>query len=127
MGHDDLSLQVKNRLRPCRLINLGIEPYQTAWNLQRSLVAERKANSNSPDLPDVLILLEHPPVYTLGQGSTTNFLKFDPAQVDYELVRIERGGEVTYHCPGQLMGYPILNLTYHKKICIGICVNWKRC
>lgn len=110
-----MSLQVKNRLRQCRLVNLGVEPYQTAWDLQRSLVAERKANSNSPDLEDVLILLEHPPIYTLGQGSTTNFLKFDPAQTNYELVRIERGGEVTYHCPGQLVGYPILNLTYYQK------------
>lgn len=95
-------------------MNLGVEPYQIAWDLQRSLIAERKANP-SPDLDDVLILLEHPPVYTLGQGSTTNFLKFDPAQDDYELVRTERGGEVTYHCPGQLVGYPILNLTYHQK------------
>lgn len=78
-------------------------------------MAERKANPDSPDLDDVLILLEHPPVYTLGQGSTTNFLKFDPTQTNYELVRIERGGEVTYHCPGQLVGYPILNLTYYQK------------
>lgn len=89
--------------------------YQTAWDLQRSLVAERKANPDSPDLEDVLVLLEHPPVYTLGQGSSTNFLKFDPTQTNYELVRIERGGEVTYHCPGQLVGYPILNLTYYQK------------
>ena len=115
VSHDDLSLQVKNRLRQCRLVNLGVEPYQIAWDLQRSLVAERKAHLNSPDLADVLILLEHPPVYTLGQGSTTNFLKFDPVHTEHQLVRIERGGEVTYHCPGQLVGYPILNLTYYQK------------
>jgi len=102
-------------LRQCKIVNLGVVPYQTAWDLQRSLVAERKANPDSPDLDDVLILLEHPPVYTLGQGSTTNFLKFDPAHTEHELVRIERGGEVTYHCPGQLVGYPILNLTYYQK------------
>jgi lipoyl(octanoyl) transferase len=102
-------------LRRCRVINLGVEPYQDAWNLQRSLVAERKATPHSPDLDDVLILLEHPPVYTLGQGSTTAFLKFDPVQTTHELVRIERGGEVTYHCPGQLVGYPILDLTYYQK------------
>ena len=115
VSHDDLSLQVKNRLRQCRLVNLGVEPYQIAWDLQRSLVAERKAHLNSPDVADVLILLEHPPVYTLGQGSTTNFLRFDPAHTEHQLVRIERGGEVTYHCPGQLVGYPILNLTYYQK------------
>lgn len=115
MSHDDLLRQVKNQLRLCRLVHLDVEPYQTAWELQRSLVAERKATPNSPDLDDVLILLEHPPVYTLGQGSTTNFLKFDPTHTEHDLVRIERGGEVTYHCPGQLVGYPILNLTYYQK------------
>jgi lipoyl(octanoyl) transferase len=52
-------------------------------------------------------------VYTLGQGADPRFLKFDPVTSDYELHRIERGGEVTYHCPGQLVGYPILNLTRH--------------
>ncbi|PZV14465.1 MAG: lipoyl(octanoyl) transferase [Leptolyngbya sp.] len=102
-------------MRHCKIVNLGVVSYQTAWDLQRSLVAERKANPDSPDLEDVLVLLEHPPVYTLGQGSSTNFLKFDPTQTNYELVRIERGGEVTYHCPGQLVGYPILNLTYYQK------------
>ncbi|MEX0269269.1 lipoyl(octanoyl) transferase LipB [Leptolyngbyaceae cyanobacterium UHCC 1019] len=102
-------------MRLCRVVNLGVVPYQTAWDLQRSLVIERKANPNSPDLDDVLILLEHPPIYTLGQGSTTSFLKFNSAQTEHDLVWIERGGEVTYHCPGQLVGYPILNLTYYQK------------
>lgn len=71
---------------------------------------ERKENAA---LDDILILLEHPPVYTLGQGSDIGFLKFAPGE--YELHRIERGGEVTYHCPGQLVGYPILNLQYYRK------------
>lgn len=75
-------------------------------------MAERKAN---PHLDDVLILLEHPPIYTLGQGADEDFLKFNPDQSEWEVVRIERGGEVTYHCPGQLVGYPILNLTYYQK------------
>ncbi|MGL5510271.1 MAG: lipoyl(octanoyl) transferase LipB, partial [Microcoleaceae cyanobacterium] len=66
------------------------------------------------DLPDLLILLEHPPVYTLGQGATLDNLKFNPNNSDYELHRIERGGEVTYHGPGQLVGYPILNLHRHQ-------------
>ncbi len=87
-------------------------PYLEAWKWQQSLVSDRKLN---PQLDDVLILLEHPPVYTLGQGATTEFLKFDPAQTEYELHRIERGGEVTYHCPGQLVGYPILNLQHYRK------------
>ncbi len=66
-------------------------------------------------MPDVLLLLQHPPVYTLGQGATLEFLKFDPHHPDYELHRVERGGEVTYHCPGQLVGYPILNLSRHRQ------------
>ena len=94
-------------------------PYQQAWLAQKSLVAERIAD---PDLDDTLILLEHPPVYTLGTAASTDFLKFDYsndllAQSDSkrEVYRVERGGEVTYHCPGQLVGYPILNLRYYRQ------------
>ncbi len=98
--------------RPCQLITPGIVPYRQAWEWQRSQVAARKLD---PTLEDTLLLLEHPPVYTWGQGSDSRFLKFDPAQSSHDLVRIERGGEVTYHCPGQLVGYPILNLAFYQK------------
>jgi lipoyl(octanoyl) transferase len=87
-------------------------PYTIAWEWQQDLVQCRK---QQPDLEDVLILLEHPPVYTLGQGASQKFLKFDPEAREWEVCRVERGGEVTYHCPGQLVGYPILNLTRHQK------------
>jgi len=63
----------------------------------------------------VLILLEHPPVYTLGQGGSADFLKFNPDQEEWQVYRVERGGEVTYHAPGQVVGYPILNLRYYQK------------
>ena len=63
----------------------------------------------------ILVLLEHPPVYTLGTGSTVDFLKFDPQNSEFEIHRIERGGEVTYHCPNQLVGYPIINLRYYQQ------------
>ncbi|PSB21222.1 lipoyl(octanoyl) transferase [Phormidesmis priestleyi ULC007] len=98
--------------RCCLLETKGLVPYLEAWAWQQCLVSDRKLN---PKLDDVLILLEHPPVYTLGQGATTEFLKFNLAQTEYELHRIERGGEVTYHCPGQLVGYPILNLQHYRK------------
>ena len=98
--------------RHCVIKNYGIVKYTQAWLQQRSLVAERIANS---ELNDVLILLEHPPVYTLGTGSTLDFLKFDPQAAEYEIHRIERGGEVTYHCQGQLVGYPIMNLRYYRQ------------
>lgn len=98
--------------RRCWLYNQGLMSYLTALDWQRSLLLERR---NNPKLDDVLILLEHPPVYTLGQGASLDFIKFDPDQTSHEVYRVERGGEVTYHCPGCLVGYPILNLQYHRK------------
>ncbi|MDJ0531840.1 MAG: lipoyl(octanoyl) transferase LipB [Xenococcaceae cyanobacterium MO_207.B15] len=98
--------------RDCILENRGITPYQESWEYQKQLVQERIEN---PELQDWLILLEHPPVYTLGTGASTDFLKFDPENCARELYRVERGGEVTYHCPGQLVGYPILNLRYYQQ------------
>jgi lipoyl(octanoyl) transferase len=96
----------------CQVYQPGLLPYQAAWEWQKSIVAQHKANDQQPD---TLILLEHPPVYTLGQGSNPGFLKFDPTTSHAELHRIERGGEVTYHCPGQLVGYPMLNLKRHTQ------------
>ena len=98
--------------RQCYLYNYGLVPYADAWNWQKQLLQQRRQN---PDLPDLLILLEHPPVYTLGHGASLDFLQFDLDKSAEEVYRIERGGEVTYHCPGQLVGYPILNLQYHHK------------
>lgn len=97
--------------RRCLLYREGAISYETAWNWQRSLLESRKIN---PDQDDVLLLLEHPPVYTLGYGASLEFLKFDPSGTEHKLFRTERGGEVTYHCPGQLVGYPILNLRYYQ-------------
>ncbi|ARV60387.1 lipoyl(octanoyl) transferase [Nostocales cyanobacterium HT-58-2] len=98
--------------RRCLLYDQGVIPYSDALIWQRTLLAERIKN---PSLEDVLILLEHPPVYTLGQGASSEFLKFDDTKNMYEVHRVERGGEVTYHCPGQLVGYPILNLQRYRK------------
>ncbi|NEO06897.1 MAG: lipoyl(octanoyl) transferase LipB [Moorea sp. SIO1F2] len=99
-------------VRKCLISHQGLVPYTVAWEQQRSLVSQRLQDSS---LDDILLLLEHPPVYTLGKGSSIDFLKFDPNQVNSEVHRIERGGEVTYHCPGQLVGYPILNLRYYRQ------------
>lgn len=96
----------------CLLYNQGVMPYLESLTWQRSLLSERIQDTS---LDDVLILLEHPPVYTLGQGATPEFLKFDPENSTYDVYRVERGGEVTYHCPGQLVGYPILNLRRYRQ------------
>lgn len=106
---DDLTQPQQRRLW---LYNQGLVSYQSALDWQRSLLQERVKN---PTLDDVLILLEHPPVYTLGQGASLEFLKFDIDKHTFDVHRVERGGEVTYHCPGQLIGYPILNLQYYSK------------
>ncbi len=97
--------------RCCSVYDCGVIPYRQAWEWQKALVRDRIA---TPESPEILILLEHPPVYTLGQGSTLANLRFDPEMTKHELHRIERGGEVTYHCPGQIVGYAILNLRFFQ-------------
>ncbi|MDJ0674011.1 MAG: lipoyl(octanoyl) transferase LipB [Calothrix sp. MO_167.B42] len=98
--------------KKCLLYHRGLVPYTEAHQWQRSLLDNRLQDAK---LDDVLILLEHPNVYTLGRGASEDFLKFNVQTTDYEVHRVERGGEVTYHCPGQLVGYPILNLQHHRK------------
>jgi len=102
----------ESRKHRCFLYNEELVHYVDAHQWQRLLLTQR---IHYPDLEDVLILLEHPPVYTLGQGATTEFLKFDLDRSEYEVHRVERGGEVTYHCPGQIVGYPILNLRRYRQ------------
>lgn len=92
--------------------DIGLIAYELAWRYQKNMVSSRKKTS---DLEDVLILTEHFPVYTLGTGSQDRFIHFDLSDPGYEVHRVERGGEVTYHCPGQLVAYPILNLANHHQ------------
>jgi lipoyl(octanoyl) transferase len=96
----------------CTLHSLGLVSYADAWAWQKRLVQQ---HISQPDNPGTLIVLEHPAVYTLGTGSSLAHLNFDPQASPYELHRTERGGEVTYHCPGQLVVYPILNLRYFQQ------------
>lgn len=102
----------------------GLVPYARAWELQHALVDARRKDAS---LPDAVILLEHEPVYTLGTASSLDHVLFSGEELRRGqvrvagckdaplLVRTERGGEVTYHGPGQLVMYPILNLSRHRK------------
>ncbi|WP_448572477.1 lipoyl(octanoyl) transferase LipB [Trichothermofontia sp.] len=89
----------------------GALDYTEALVWQQKLMTARR---DRPDLVDVLLLLEHPPVYTLGQGASEQYLKVAPNASPFPIHRTERGGEVTYHGPGQLVGYPILNLRRYR-------------
>jgi lipoyl(octanoyl) transferase len=91
------------------LLHLGRVPYTDALAIQQQVIAARKQNL----IADTLLLLEHPPVLTLGRNSNrANILASDSllAQRGVELHEINRGGDVTYHGPGQLVGYPIVDL-----------------
>jgi len=90
------------------LLNLGQVPYLEAWNLQRSIAG---AVSRS-EIPDTVMLLEHPPVITLGRRAEQSELHI-PEEAEVEIVETDRGGKSTYHGPGQLVCYPILDLTRH--------------
>jgi lipoyl(octanoyl) transferase len=99
--------------KPLAVLDLGLVPYGVALEHQRALAAERIAGR----IPDTLVLLEHPPVVTLGRGTREASLPLDAAALrrrGIEVFEIERGGDVTYHGPGQLVGYPIFHLEQHK-------------
>jgi lipoyl(octanoyl) transferase len=88
---------------------LGRVPYREAWDIQRAAVAAVRAG----DHPDSLLLLEHPAVFTIGRrsdGSTLLWSEAECARRGVEIVWSDRGGDATYHGPGQLVGYPILDL-----------------
>jgi len=90
------------------LLDLGRVPYQEAWDLQRALAGAVSQGA----IPDVAILLEHPPVITLGRRAEPGELHI-PEGADVEIVETDRGGKSTYHGPGQLVCYPIFDLTRH--------------
>ena len=100
--------------KTCWVVNLGLVPYAEAYDLQLKLVQSRKADA----IPDVLLLCEHPHVITLGRnGHREHLLASDNllAQMNVRFHLSDRGGDITYHGPGQIVGYPILDLTEHKR------------
>ena len=94
------------------LVKAGCLDYQAAWDLQKELFERRLAG----DIEDTLLLTEHPHTYTLGKsGQEENLLadEFALKRQGIEVFRIDRGGDITYHGPGQIVGYPILDLHQH--------------
>jgi lipoate-protein ligase B len=94
---------------PSRVMDLGVREYGEVWRMQLDLVAARQRD----EIVDTLLLVEHPHVLTLGRGTRReNLLLADPGMPVFE---IERGGDVTYHGPGQLVGYPIFLLRQDER------------
>ena len=90
--------------------DLGIRSYQEVWNLQKDFQKKRIEKR----LDDTLILVEHEPVYTLGKNANKNHL-LQSRDRSVNVFDIERGGDITFHGPGQLVGYPIIDLSYYRR------------
>jgi lipoyl(octanoyl) transferase len=100
------------RARAVQIIRAGQIDYLAAWEWQRELVRQRSAGA----IGDTLLLLEHPHTYTLGRSTKDGHLLITPEQLVEQgiaLVESDRGGDITYHGPGQVVGYPILKLSQH--------------
>jgi lipoyl(octanoyl) transferase len=98
----------------CRVEQLGTVDYAEGLRLQAQRIAQRKA----AEIPDTLLLLEHPHVYTLGRNARRENLLISEerlAALGAQLFETNRGGDITYHGPGQLVGYPIFDLTKHRR------------
>ena len=101
-------------MRKCRVLDLGLVGYDKAYDLQKRLHKFRREGR----IDDVLILLEHEPVVTIGRGGKRDNILVSDELLQSKGIRvfeIDRGGDVTLHCPGQLVGYPILDLNFHGK------------
>jgi lipoate-protein ligase B len=93
----------------CWWVDLGRRDYVSAWELQRRLVSQRQ----NGEIPDILLFVEHPPTYTLGRNGKREHLLVGPAGLDAvgaAFIETDRGGDITFHGPGQVVGYPILDL-----------------
>ena len=97
-------------MKPGYVMHLGLVPYEEAWDLQRSIAGAVSQGA----IPDTVLLLEHPPVITLGRRTADGELHVPP-DAEVEVVETNRGGRSTYHGPGQLICYPILDLNRHGR------------
>ena len=91
------------------IIDLGISEFKDTWNLQKELQEKRILG----EIEDQLILVEHPAVYTLGKNASKEHILKRKEGVS--VIQTDRGGNITFHGPGQLVGYPILDLNFYKR------------
>lgn len=110
VGSPDLRDTLLRVSRGAYLMNLGLVPYGEAFALQRSLAGAVAQGA----IPETVIFLEHPPVVTVGRRTETGELHV-PEDAEVEIAETDRGGKSTFHGPGQLVCYPILDLTKHGK------------
>jgi lipoate-protein ligase B len=90
--------------------DLGLRSYQEVWSLQKKMQQQRI----NERIEDTVILVEHEPVYTLGKNANENHL-LQSRDRSVDVYNVERGGDITFHGPGQLVGYPIIDLSDYKK------------
>tara|TARA_B100000686_G_C16608513_1_gene872519 strand:- start:162 stop:875 length:714 start_codon:yes stop_codon:yes gene_type:complete len=96
-------------MKKIQYFNLGRQPYEPVWDLQKELHKQRVSSG----IGDIVLFVEHEHVYTFGKNANLNFL-LDSKPDDADVIQIDRGGQVTYHGPGQLVCYPILDLHDYK-------------
>ena len=101
---------IKTQTDQILIQNIGRKSYKAVWDLQKEMQQQR-INGN---IEDTLILVEHDPVYTLGKNANEDHL-LQSRDESVDVFNIERGGDITFHGPGQLVGYPILDLSNYKK------------
>lgn len=107
-------VDMKNSFRKLICCDLGLIDYQEAWDLQKEFHQQR----SDDNISDIIFLLEHPNTYTLGKTAHKENLIGDQkflTQNNISVYEIDRGGDITYHGPGQLVGYPIINLNEWQK------------
>ena len=105
-----IDLHNKTKIHNVDILDLGVKSYQECWNFQKEMLKKRSNN----EINDTLIFVEHEPVFTLGKNANENhILQNYPENI--KTFHVERGGDVTYHGPGQLVGYPIIDLRNYKK------------
>ncbi len=103
-------INIQKKESELQVIDLGQKPYKEVWNLQKKLQTKLIDGVKR----DCLLLVEHEPVYTLGKNADPNHL-LQSRDKSINVYNIERGGDITFHGPGQLVVYPILNLAHYKK------------